>query len=151
MQHDLVRVSRRIVLIALAPVIANRVRKDRAVLVECRCCDAAPNFGVALETVLGVLVPEMEGSVGTGGAEGAVDRVEGDVVDGVTFGDLVGGRVAVALEGEVGAADTQSQLVCLFAKGWWEKLTWNLCPQHTESHSAPRYYQWRTQSSPQNN
>jgi hypothetical protein len=54
--------------------------------------------------VLGVLVPEVERTVGAGRAEGAVDGVERDIVDGVDVGDAVGGGVTVTLEGEVGAA-----------------------------------------------
>lgn len=102
-QHDLDGVVLGVVLVALAPVVANGVGEDAAVLVEGGGGDAAADVGVALEAVLGVLVPEVEGAVGAGGAEGAVDGVEGDVVDGVDAGDAVDGGVAVALEGEVGA------------------------------------------------
>lgn len=107
MQHDLVGVRGRVALVALAPVVADGVGKDAARLVE-RCRrDAAADVGVALEAVLRVLVPEVEGAVATGCAEGAVLRVERDVVDGVHAGGVALGRVAVALEGEVGAAETQ--------------------------------------------
>lgn len=53
--------------------------------------------------MFGVLVPEMEGAVATGGAEGAVFGVEGDGVYGVDFGDVALGGVglAVAFEGKV--------------------------------------------------
>lgn len=101
MQHDLDGVVLRIVLVALAPVVADGVGKDAAALVERRRRDAAADVGVALEAVLGVLVPEVERAVGAGGAEGAVDGVEGDGVDGVDVDGVVDGGVAVALEGKV--------------------------------------------------
>lgn len=55
--------------------------------------------------MLGVAVPEVEGAVAAGGAEGAVLWVEGDGVDGVHVRDIpcVGGRLPVAFEGEVRA------------------------------------------------
>jgi hypothetical protein len=90
---------------ALAPVVAYGVGKDVAVPGEGGCSDAASNLGVALETVLGVFVPEVEGAVATSCAEGAVLRVEGDCVDRVNFGHVarIGVLLAVALEREVEA------------------------------------------------
>ena len=103
-QHDLdgrLRVVRRV---ALAPVVADGVGEDGSVLVESGGRDAAAHVGVALEPVLRVLVPEVERAIGARGAEGAVDGVEGDVVDGVDVGYVVGiWGVPVALEREVGA------------------------------------------------
>jgi hypothetical protein len=92
--------------VALAPVVADGVGEDVAVAREGCRCDAAADFGIALEAVLGVFVPEVEGAVGAGCAEGAVLGVEGDGVDGVDFGyvALAGVLLAVALEGEVEAA-----------------------------------------------
>ena len=54
--------------------------------------------------MLGVLVPEVEGSVAAGGAEGAVDGVEGYRVHGVDVADVavIGWGLAVAFEAEVG-------------------------------------------------
>jgi hypothetical protein len=74
-------------------------------VVEVCATDAAADFGVALETVLGILVPEVECAVAAGSAEGAVDGVEGDGVDRVDVGYVasVGGVLAMALEREVGA------------------------------------------------
>ena len=91
--------------VPLAPVVADGVGKDVSVLAEAGCDDAAADFRVALETVLGVLVPEVEGTVGTGSGEGAVLGVEGDGVYGVDLCDVAVGGVllAVALEGEVEA------------------------------------------------
>ena len=95
-------------MVALGPVIGYRIREYRAGLVEFCSHNASAHVRVALEAVLGVLVPEVEGTVGAGGAEGTVDGVEGDVVDGEDVGDVVGGRVAVALEGEVGPVESVS-------------------------------------------
>lgn len=106
MQHDLGGVRLRVVLEALSPVITDTVREDGSGLVEGGGRDAAADLGVALETVLGVLVPEVEGAVGAGRAEGAVNGVERDVIDGIDVGDVIGGRVSVALEGEVGSVCT---------------------------------------------
>jgi hypothetical protein len=105
MQLDLDRVLRVVPTVSLTPVVANGVRKDVACAREGGGGNAAADFWVAFEAVLGVLVPEVEGAVATGGAEGAVDGVEGDCVDAVDFGDvaLVGVGLAVAFEGEVEA------------------------------------------------
>jgi hypothetical protein len=78
MQHNLIRILRVISCITLMPVIRNSVGENAAVVVKVCAGDAAADFGVAFETVLGVLVPEVECAVATGGAEGAVDGVEGD-------------------------------------------------------------------------
>lgn len=92
--------------VALAPVVGDRVGEDVAVLVEGSSSDGAADFGVTLEAVLSVLVPEVEGTVGAGGAEGAVLRVERDGVDRIDLGNVAVGWVllAVAFEGEVEAA-----------------------------------------------
>lgn len=76
MKHDLVRVVRGVVRIALAPVVAHGVRKDSSRGVEVGCRNSATNLGVALQAMLGVLVPEVEGTVAACGAEGAVDGME---------------------------------------------------------------------------
>jgi hypothetical protein len=56
--------------------------------------------------MFGVLVPIVEGAIAAGCAEGAVDGVEGYIVDRVDGSDIVRGRVAVAFEGEVQAVQT---------------------------------------------
>lgn len=55
--------------------------------------------------MFGVLIPEVERTVAAGSAEGAVNRMERDCVDGVNFGDvsLCGVLLAVALKGKVEA------------------------------------------------
>lgn len=62
---------------ALAPVVADGVGEDVAVAREARSRDGAAHLRVALEAVLGVLVPKVESSVGTCSGEGAVLWVEG--------------------------------------------------------------------------
>lgn len=109
MQHHLGRVVGGVTLVPLGPVVADGVGKDVTRLVEGGRGDAAADLRVALEAVLGVLVPEVERAVATGRAEGAVDRVERDVVDRVDIGDVALGLVAVALEGEVQAGRTSRQ------------------------------------------
>lgn len=106
-QHDLDWLSLCVALVALGPVVAYGVGEDVAVLVEVGRCDTAANVRVALKSMLGVFIPEVERAIRAGRREGAVDGVEGDVVDGVDVGNVSLGWVAVALEGEVGA-------VCLF-------------------------------------
>lgn len=103
MQHDFDGVVLRIMLVALAPVVTNGVGKDGAALVECRRGDAAANVGVALEAMLGILVPEVEGAVRSRCAKGAVDGVEGDCIDGVYVDGVVDNGITVALERKVGS------------------------------------------------
>lgn len=49
--------------IALMPVIADRIRKDVPVTIECRGRNGSPNLRVALQTVFGVFIPEVEGAI----------------------------------------------------------------------------------------
>lgn len=120
MQHDLIDRLRRINRIPLTPIVANRVREDAPRAIEGGGRDGTPHFGVALEPVLGVLVPEVKRAVGAGGAEGAVHGVEVDGVDGVDVGLVagVGGGLAVAFEGEVGARRGVSRMYAR-GKGTW--------------------------------
>lgn len=74
--HNLVRVLRRVLRVSLTPVVANGVGKDGSGVVEAGGGDGASSGGVTLETVLGVLVPEVECAVRASCAKGAVDRVE---------------------------------------------------------------------------
>jgi hypothetical protein len=105
MQLDLNREIRSVPAVSLTPIVADGVRKDVSCARERGSRDAAADLRVAFETVLSVLVPEVEGAVATGGAEGAVDGVERDCVDAVDFGDIALVRVglAVAFEREVEA------------------------------------------------
>ena len=105
MQHNLINLPLPALGIALTPIITDGVGKDVAIPVEAGGADGAADFRVALEAVLGVLVPEVEGAVAAGGAEGAVDRVEGDGVYGVDVRDVarLGGGLPVAFKGEVRA------------------------------------------------
>ena len=103
MQHNLIRILLVVERIPFTPIVAHRVRKDIPAAVKVRCRDRATHLRVPFESVLGVLVPEVEGPVRASGAEGAVLWVEGDGVDGedVTAVAVVLRRLAVAFEAEV--------------------------------------------------
>jgi hypothetical protein len=105
MQHNLGHIIRIIHRKALTPIVRDRIRKDTSIAVERSGGDGTADVGVALEAVLGVLVPEVERPVRPGRAEGAVNGVEGDGVYGIDVGDVAGagGGFAVAFEGKVGA------------------------------------------------
>lgn len=105
MKHDLVGVLWIIVGVTLAPVVADSVGENAARAVEVGCGYGAAHLRVALETMLRVLVPEVESSVATGSTECSMLRVEGDCVHGVNVGNvaLIGYVLTVALEGKVGA------------------------------------------------
>lgn len=60
MHHDLVLILQRVPRVALAPVVADGVGEDAAVVVEARRRDGAARRRVALQAVLGVFVPEVE-------------------------------------------------------------------------------------------
>lgn len=80
-KHDLVGILRRVGRVALVPVVGNGVGEDVAIAAEVCAADAAADFRVALQTVLCVLVPEVECAIAAGGGEGSVDGMEGDGVD----------------------------------------------------------------------
>lgn len=107
MQHDLIDGALSTLGVALTPIIADSVGEDVSVAVEAGGADGAADLRVALEAVLGVLVPEVEGAVAAGGGECPVHGVEGDGVDGVDVRDVagLGGGLSVAFEGEVGAVE----------------------------------------------
>lgn len=98
MQHDFSRILRRIEREPLTPIVTDRIREDAAVLVKCGGGNRAANGWVALESRMGVLVPEVKRPVRAGGAEGTVDGVEGDGIDRVDFAAVVGWWFAVAFK-----------------------------------------------------
>lgn len=100
MQHDFIHRLRCIDRVPFTPVIADGVGKNVTGMVEGRRRDGAPDLRVALEAVLGVLVPEMEGAVTAGGAESAVHGMEGNGVYRVDVGYVpgCGWRLTVAFE-----------------------------------------------------
>ena len=105
MQHDLVGRLRGIDGVAFAPVVADGVGEDTAGAVEGGGWDGSANLRVPLESMLGVLIPEMESAVGAGCAERAVHWVEGDGVDAVhvRYVTCRRRRLPVTFEGKVGA------------------------------------------------
>jgi hypothetical protein len=102
-QHDLVGVVCTVVLVALAPVVAHCVSEDVAGSAEVCGGDASTDIRVALESVLGILVPEVERAVGARGGEGSVYGVERDGIDreNVLSVAIRCRRGAVAFEAEV--------------------------------------------------
>ena len=134
MQHNLIRQLWGIEGVALAPVVANGIREDRAVPVESGRGDRATDIRITFEAVFGILVPEVEGAVAAGCAESTVDWVEGYGVDGVDVGDFlrVWGDVAVAFEGEIGAKATSGWISRAVGKGGLEGFpTWRPFLRHT--------------------
>lgn len=116
MQHDLIHPSGHIRRIPFTPIITDTIRKDPARTVEIRRADGAAHLRVPLQPMLGVLVPEMEGAVAAGGAEGAVLRVEGDGIDAVDICVVVargaggGGARARARRGDGGAVAFEGEV-----------------------------------------
>lgn len=102
-KHDLVGVVLLVAHETLAPVVANGVGEDVAAAVESRGRDAAAHGGIPFEAVLGVLVPEVEGTITAGGTESAMLGVERDIIYGVDLGGGALRWIPVALEREVGA------------------------------------------------
>ena len=104
-QHDFVHRLRRIEGVAFAPIVADRVCEHGSRAIEVRAADRAPDLRVSLQAMFGILVPEVECSVGTGGAECAVLRVEADSVDAIYIADVsgIGWCLSVAFETEVRA------------------------------------------------
>jgi hypothetical protein len=96
--HNLIWVLWSIRGIPLAPIVTHRIRENGTVAVEGRRGNGRAGGGVALETVLGVLVPEMECSIGTSGTEGAVDWMEGNGVHRVAVCDIARRGVTVTFE-----------------------------------------------------
>lgn len=76
MQHDLVDCLLGIARISLAPIITNSICKNATIPVERRAGNGAANIRIPFQSVLCVLVPEMECAVASSSAESAVDRVE---------------------------------------------------------------------------
>ena len=143
MEHDLVGVVLGVAHEAFGPVVSDRVGKDGTAIIEGGGRDTTTDRRVSLEAVLRVLVPEVKRAVTTGSAEGTVLGVKGYIIHSMDLGGVSRGRVAVAFEGEVGAAGL------LVNKDGWERpgggeeerggagggmlrLTRSPCPQRTE-------------------
>lgn len=105
MKHHLVGQLLGVGRVTLTPVVADSVGKNISSAVESGAGNCSPNGRIPLQTMFGILVPEVEGAVTTGGAEGTVNGMEGDRVEGIDVVDvaLVGRGLTVAFEAEVGA------------------------------------------------
>lgn len=103
MHHDFIQSLGSVSAVSLAPIVADGISKNVSIPVERRRGDGSSNERVALETVLGVLIPEVERAVAAGGAERAVLRVEGNRVQCEDVADItIGARcLAMAFEAEI--------------------------------------------------
>lgn len=63
MQHNLIHALRRMMRIPFTPIIARRIRKNASSAIKRRRRYRLPNFWKPLESVLGILVPEVKCSV----------------------------------------------------------------------------------------
>ncbi len=145
MELNLDRVVLGVTTKALAPIIADGVGEDVSVFAEARCDDAATNLRVALEAVLGVLVPEVKSAIRAGGGEGTMLWVERYGIYGVNLCDIAIGGVllTMALKGEI---ETTNALDGVVKYVGVEMLTW--CPYlpRTEWRTVPRWSQRQNQS-----
>jgi len=104
MQHNLIRQLRRIHRVPFTPIITDGICKYSPTLVK-RCSTNGPsNLRIPFQTMLRILVPEVECTVATCGTEGAVHGVETYCIDAVDVADIprCWGGLAVAFEAEVG-------------------------------------------------
>lgn len=76
MHHDLVRILLVVCIVSHAPIVANSIGEDLAIAIESRGRNGTWSLGVALEPVLRIFVPEVERTIGPGGAKGAMYGVE---------------------------------------------------------------------------
>jgi hypothetical protein len=76
MHHDLRWVCGLVGLVSLGPVVADGVTENGSIHVESGGRNRPIDLRVALETVLRILVPEMERAIRTCCAERSVNRVE---------------------------------------------------------------------------
>lgn len=98
MQHNLGRVVGGVGLVSLAPVIANGIGKNGTGLVEFGGGDTTTDIWITLQSVLGILIPEVECAVATGCTKRSMLRVERDVVDSIDICGLILGLVPMAFE-----------------------------------------------------
>lgn len=105
MKHHLVGQLLGVGRVTLTPIVADSVCKDISSAVESGARNCSPDGRIPLQTMFGILVPEVEGTVTTGGAKGTMNRMEGDRVEGIDVVDvaLVGRGLTVAFEAEIGA------------------------------------------------
>ena len=86
MQHDLIRQLRRVRAIPLTPVITHTISEYIPLSRKVRGRYRPSDFWIPFQSVLSILVPEVECPVGTSSAEGAMLRMEGYGVDGENVG-----------------------------------------------------------------
>ena len=102
MYHHLVNVFRGVVHISFTPVIADSVRENRPIMIECRRCNWSSNRCEALDFVFIHSIPYVHRTIRATSDKGAVDRMERYCVDRIAFVDIIGLLVSVTFEREVG-------------------------------------------------
>lgn len=110
---------------AARPVIAHSICENVTTVIEVTRGNGVGQAREPLETLLCLLIPKVEGSVRTGGAEGAVLLVEANGIDSI---DILRCRIAVTLEGKVLLATSFALLEVL-----------QFC-QVSETHHQHRHY-----------
>lgn len=106
MQHHFADILWCIFLKSLTPVVANRICEHRTLPIKRGRGDGSSDCWVALQSVLGIAIPEMKRAVTTSSGKGTMDGVERDCIDTVDIGHISIGAsrgrcVTVALEAEV--------------------------------------------------
>jgi hypothetical protein len=101
MQHDLIRKIWCIKQIPLTPIIANCISKELSIHIKRRRRNLSLNTWIQVQPALSLIVPELEGAVRTARAEGTMNWMNRDIVDGPHVRYIVGWFVflAVAFEG----------------------------------------------------
>jgi len=105
MQHNFVGILGVVSNMSFTPIIRNSICKDRAVSVECSSGDGSAYGRIPFQSVFSILVPEVEGSVGTSSRECSVGRMEGNRINTEDVCAVVGpgsaGSFSMTLEGKV--------------------------------------------------
>lgn len=103
MKHDLVRSLRGVCSITFTPIVTDSIGEDVSIPVESGARNGSTDRRIPLQTVFCIFVPEVECAIAAGGAEGPMNRVEGDGVDSVDVADVtvVGRVLTMTLETEI--------------------------------------------------
>lgn len=97
MHHDLIGRLRRVICIPFTPIIANGIRENIPRLIKRGARNRAPDGRIPLQTMLGILIPEMERPIATRRAKRAVDGVKRNRVDRIHIADIACIRRAFAM------------------------------------------------------
>lgn len=105
-QHDLYSVLLRILLISLTPVIAYSICEDGTLSIEVCGCDGSTDGGVSFESMFGIAIPKVKGTIAPRSRESTVDRVERNGIDAEDIGYITvrtrsRGAISMAFEAEI--------------------------------------------------